>query len=403
MKNRGFQYLWIGQSLANLGDVFYIVGLMTFLYGLTESAMYMALVPFISTVARFLSALMAPLVMEWMGLKRSLVISQACKTLLLLGFFGLTFYSLDSARVPIVFLVVVLVSFLDGWATPARGALVPVLVPEKKLIAKNSFLALMDQSMTMSGWALGGLFAAKWGSTSLIAVTLILYCTASLCMGLIRSPKKDLRKKSQGGQSKWSLLKNGWRTVWQTPVLRIIFLTESLWSFADVVWIAAIIYVFVDQALHVDASWWGYINFIFFVGLILTSFYGMRWSAHLKKHSAPFVTVGTLLGCIVTFLFGMNSLPWAALVLTLFYGIAFQFQSVIFLTIEQKTVSPNHLANVFAAQDAIQSILFGIGSLLLGYLADTLGVRSVFYISAALLFLAFLVLFTSRKHIVFKK
>jgi MFS family permease len=131
MKNRGFQYLWIGQSLANLGDVFYIVGLMTFLYGLTESAMYMALVPFVSTVSRFLSALIAPLVLEWMGLKRSLVISQTCKTLLLLGFFCLTFYSLDSACVPIVFLVVVVISFLDGWATPARGALVPLLVPEK--------------------------------------------------------------------------------------------------------------------------------------------------------------------------------------------------------------------------------------------------------------------------------
>lgn len=165
MKNRGFQYLWIGQSLANLGDVFYIVGLMTFLYRLTGSAVYMAMVPFFSTVSRFLSALIAPIVLEWMGLKRSLVISQACKALLLLGFFCITFYSLNSASVPIVFLVVVVISFLDGWATPARGALVPLLVPKKKLLATNSFLALMDQSMAMSGWALGGLFAAYWGST----------------------------------------------------------------------------------------------------------------------------------------------------------------------------------------------------------------------------------------------
>jgi MFS family permease len=403
MKNRGFHFLWIGQSLANLGDVFYIVGLMTFLYRLTGSAVYMAMVPFFSTVSRFLSALIAPIVLEWMGLKRNLVISQACKSIMLLGFFSLTIYSLKSAGILIVFLVVVLISFLDGWATPARGALVPLLVPKKKLMARNSFLSLMDQSMAMGGWALGGIFAAHLGSSFLIAVTLSLYCIATLCMGLIRIPKKDLGEKDRGGQSKWLLMKSGWSAVRQIPTLRTLFIVESLCAFADVVWIAAIIYVFVDQALHVDASWWGYINFSFFTGLVLISFYGMRWSVHLKRHAASFATVGTFLASIITLVFGMNSVPWAALVLTLLYGIAVQLQSVIFLTIEQKTVTPNQLANIFAVQDALQSMLFGIGSLLFGYLADVLGVRSVFYISASLLFLAFLLVFASRKRIIIKE
>lgn len=34
MKNQSFRFLWNGQSMANLGDVFYIVGIISLLYTL---------------------------------------------------------------------------------------------------------------------------------------------------------------------------------------------------------------------------------------------------------------------------------------------------------------------------------------------------------------------------------
>ncbi|MDV2683025.1 hypothetical protein RYX56_01410 [Alkalihalophilus lindianensis] len=39
-----FRFLWLGQSFANLGDVLYIVALITLIYQLTGSATYMALI-----------------------------------------------------------------------------------------------------------------------------------------------------------------------------------------------------------------------------------------------------------------------------------------------------------------------------------------------------------------------
>lgn len=399
MKKKGFQFLWIGQSLANFGDVLYIVGLMALIYRLTGSAGNMAIVPFLSTASRFISALIAPIILDRLGLKGALVSSQFCKTFLLFLFSFLSLLPASAQNVIIIFAFVVLISFLDGWATPARSAMVPLLVSEHKLMAANSFLSMLDQTMAMSGWALGGLLAARFGASFLIGVTLVLFCLSSFCMVLIRIVNRCPPEKDDDERSKWARMKEGWLTVWHTPALRVIFAIDSLCSLADVVWIAAIIYVFVDQALHVDSSWWGYINFSFFAGLMLASFFGVRWSETLNKHSASVATTGTLLTGIMTLIFGMNTLPILALILTVVYGITVQFKTIVFLTIEQKCAPPDQLAKVYAAQDALLSILFGFGSLLFGFLADYLGVRSVFFLSALLLITAFFLLLTWGKNL----
>ncbi len=54
MKNHSFRFLWIGQSMANLGDVFYIVAIISLLYTLTESPFALALVPFMNMFGRFI-------------------------------------------------------------------------------------------------------------------------------------------------------------------------------------------------------------------------------------------------------------------------------------------------------------------------------------------------------------
>lgn len=60
MNNKSFRYLWTGQALANCGDLFYVVGLMAIVHEITGSAMYMAMIPFVTTLARFISGALRP-------------------------------------------------------------------------------------------------------------------------------------------------------------------------------------------------------------------------------------------------------------------------------------------------------------------------------------------------------
>lgn len=79
--NKNLVLLVTGQYIANLGDVFYIVGVISILYSLTGSAAISALVPFTITMSMFISSLLTPLLLGKYRLKTLLVWSQGLKTI----------------------------------------------------------------------------------------------------------------------------------------------------------------------------------------------------------------------------------------------------------------------------------------------------------------------------------
>jgi len=127
MKSKSFKFLWIGQSLANLGDIFYIVGLISILYAFTESSFVLALVPFFNMLGRFISGMISPLLLNRYPLKTLLVFSQVSKTLLLCFLsLILVFHITSSVFVLIGFAFTI--AFLDGWAAPASQSMLPRVV-----------------------------------------------------------------------------------------------------------------------------------------------------------------------------------------------------------------------------------------------------------------------------------
>jgi len=86
--NRNFSLLLLGQSLANIGDVLYIVSVISTIFLLTDSAIAASFVPFTIASSMFISSMLTPLLVEKLNLKWLLAGSQIAKTMLLfiLGF-----------------------------------------------------------------------------------------------------------------------------------------------------------------------------------------------------------------------------------------------------------------------------------------------------------------------------
>lgn len=59
-----FRFLWIGQMLANLGDVIYTVCLTTIVYKATGSVTLMSFVPFVITITALFSGFIAPVIID---------------------------------------------------------------------------------------------------------------------------------------------------------------------------------------------------------------------------------------------------------------------------------------------------------------------------------------------------
>ncbi|WP_462411818.1 hypothetical protein [Neobacillus sp. Marseille-QA0830] len=68
-KQSSMRFLWIGQMLANLGDILYVVCLIKLISDITGSVAYMSLVPFLNTFAGLVSGILAPLVINKYRLK----------------------------------------------------------------------------------------------------------------------------------------------------------------------------------------------------------------------------------------------------------------------------------------------------------------------------------------------
>jgi MFS family permease len=390
MKSRSFLFLWLSQSLANLGDVFYTVALVTLVYKVTQNVTFTALVPFFVYTAQLISGLLAPLLLDRMPLQRILLYFQLGKSLILILLCLLTASAVATQHFALLFLFIFLTSFLDGWTTPARNALVPRLVSEKHLIKANSMLATTDQTVQFIGWASGGLLVAALGSVHVLWSTLVLFLFATVLTLPIRDRTKCHREKNEPG-SKLDSIRVGWLTIWQTPPLRVILFMDVLEGIAEAVWMGAILLAFVQEALQLKEQWWGFINASYLVGTIAGSLIVLLFSKWINRRLTMALLISSTCYGMFILIFGMSQSPWGALLCSLLMGPVYQMRDIAQRTISQQNVSLELLPKVLSAQNTLNYATYMISILLMGLIAETLGVRAVYLTASGLLGLASLI------------
>jgi MFS family permease len=394
-KKASFRFLWIGQMSANLGDVLYVVCLIKLIYDATGSVTYMSLVPFFNTFSGLISGLLAPLIINKYNLKSVLVYSQIGKTFLLLGLcFIAVFIHLETLFV--IYLLICIVSFLDGWASPARNALVPSFVDENKLIKTNSLLVISDQVVQLVAWPIGGILLVTWGAENILWLSLSLYVCSTISMGNISGVPSS---KPSEDQSSWHILKEGWSIIWNSKQLRTISFMNILETFANGVWIAAILFVYVSQALHKGENWWGFINASFFAGMLLAGIIIYRFSYILERNLGKTIFWSTFTLIVITFLFGNTTMPWFALFVSFLLGLPQMARDVAETTMIQRSAQGGLLAKVYSARGTLIFASFGISSVVMGWITDTFSVRMTFNVATTLFIVSFIVAILSRKHL----
>ncbi|WKA52742.1 MFS transporter [Planococcus liqunii] len=389
--NRNFNLLLTGQSLANIGDVLYIVSVIYLIFELTGSATAAAFVPFTITASMFLSNTLTPLLMQRFNLKWLLTGSQMGKTALLILLASLL-PQLSLSNYYVLFPVISIVALLDGCANPVTQTLFPHYVKSEQLLKANGITETITQSIQTAMWFVGSSLLIWLSANDLVWLTAALFFLSSLLLCGLESvnitPSKEQSKRQQ--------ITQGWQTVSASPVLKRIAWMDVLETVAGTVWIAAILYVFVSDALSADEQWWGFINGSFFLGLIAGSLFCLHFSDRIEQKLSQFIFLGAISGSFATILFGLNSLPLLALLLSFLVGLFGQIKNIPQQTVVQTSVPKGQLPMVFTTLGAIGTGTFGIASLIMGVLADSFGIRGVFVLSGILLAAVSLVAYKGR-------
>ncbi|MCU9615011.1 MFS transporter [Caldibacillus lycopersici] len=389
--NRNFSFLLFGQALANIGDVLYIVAVIQMVFALTGSATISSFVPFTITTAMFVSSILTPLLIGKVKLKWLMAGSQIGKTILLI-ILGFMLVGVTKENYYFIFIFIGWIALFDGVANPIRQTLIPYYVQPEHLLQANGIAETVTQTIQAGMWFFGSLFLIILTSQQLIWVVGFLFVVSCSFLCLLENVSQQM----DSSLGKIEQIKSGWQILANIAVLKRIALLDFFETIAGTVWIAAILLVFVNDALHAEENWWGFINGAFFFGLIVGSIYCIKYSASIEKKLGRFIFLGSIGSAFITIWFSLNSIPIIALLLSFFVGFFSQIKSIPQQTIIQTSVSKEQLATVYSLLGAVGTSVFGIGSLSIGALADLLGIRIVFVISGLLLALGSLLVYKNK-------
>ena len=367
---RSFYFLWVSQMMANAGDVLYIVGLIQLVYLSSGSVLTLTLIPMTITFSRLVGSFLTPLLLHRFPLLRILLFSMFVKIIVL----GAVFIFKDES-ILMLLLLVSMIAFLDGWAAPIRQAMLPEFVGMSALPKANSLVAISDNTVNLVSWPLGAFFVVQFNGGALILVTIGLYIIGWLLTFGIKSIIYVRRELPSFKEQ----LSGGWKYSFSEKSIRNILILDMLTAFAGAVWISAILYVYVDEVLGENEAWWGYINAFYSGGFIIG---GYLFTKLVKVSGQQMIVVGCFLTSLLTVWFIYPHFAIVALVISLFLGIFGQLQMIAQLTILQTHTESNQLGHVFSVQSVLVMGAFGIATFLFGWVAETYGITSAFYLSA---------------------
>lgn len=389
--SNSFIKLLVSQLFTNLADIFFRVTIIANIYIISKSVIATSLVPILIGISSFVASLLVPLVTKRLALNRVLSLSQFGKTILLTILVGM-FTVMQSVAPLVIYLFVVVISILDGFAAPVSYSIVPRYATD--LGKANSALSMSGEAVQLVGWGLGGLLFATIGLLPTTFIILILYIISSFLMLLL--PKAEVEVLDS--ETNLEILLKGWKLVARDPRLRLFVSANLLEIFSNTIWVSSIILVFVTELLNETESYWGYSNTAYSIGIIISGLIAFRLSEKFlaaKWESILFSLVGMVI-VTLTILYFPNAqmfLLFSALV-----GMLSQLKEVPESVFLQETVEENNLVNVYSVLEVISTLAFSVFVLIMSYITENFGISISFWLSAICLMIEAILIYIRRDY-----
>lgn len=389
--SNSFIKLLVSQLLANLADIFFRVTIIANIYIISKSVIATSLVPILIGISSFVASLLVPLVTKRLALNRVLSLSQFGKTILLAILVGM-FILMQSVAPLVIYLFVVVISILDGFAAPVSYAIVPRYATD--LGKANSALSMSGEAVQLVGWGLGGLLFSTIGLLPTTFIILILYIISSFLMLFL--PKAEVEVLES--ETNLEILLKGWKLVARDPRLRLFVSANLLEIFSNTIWVSSIILVFVTELLNKTESYWGYSNIAYSIGIIISGLIAFRLSekflaAKWESILFPLVAMAIVTLTILYFPNAQMFLLFSALV-----GMLSQLKEVPETVFLQETVEENNLVNVYSVLEVISTLAFSVFVLLMSYITESFGISISFWLSAICLMIEAILIYIRRDY-----
>jgi MFS family permease len=305
-------------------------------YLLTKSALALGLVGLFRGVPIIICSLAGGVVADAVDRKKLMIVTQTIMLVSAAVLTAATFAGLESVWP--IYVLSALSAAAQAFDTPARQALMPLLVPEEDFPNAVSLAVIVFNVAIIVGPAIAGFILAETGPGIIYGINALSFMALIAAVITMRtSGKPDLQRGRREALS-FDALKEGLRFVWQTP---IIVQTMTL-DFAATFFGSAtlLLPIFAQERLHVGARGYGFLAAAPAVGSVLTALVLARLGT-LRRQGRLVVASVAVFG-VATAAFGVSTVYWISLLMLATLGAADTVSTVLRQTIRQ-LVTPNHL------------------------------------------------------------
>lgn len=370
-----FVKLWSSESLHSLSDILVQVVVIVQVYRMTDSILGAATVPAVTALGSLVGGMTASFWIHHFSLVKVMRNVSWIRVLLVLVMGGL-FTQQTSVALAGIYVTLWIQAVCTSWYQPARFALLPLVVSKYHVVKANGAVSLIHQIWMTAGWAVGGLLSVWVPFTVIIALVAGGFFLSGILVGTI-SPKK----KSPVSAAK---VESAWKDVWRLPVVRSITLMDASEALANTIWTSALLLGFTYHVLQEGNQWWGFLNAAYFIGAIMGGLIAVYQSRIMEKNIAGVIALSSLSMGGLTLLLTVVPVPVFALLLCILMGPMYQIRDVCQISVLQDVIPSDKRAGVMAARGALLHPWSALAILLMGWLADWLGVRFVFFLAAGL-------------------
>jgi MFS family permease len=278
--------------------------------------------------------------------------------------------------------LILLITFLDGtvlsFDQPARGALIPTLVPRKDLMNAISLQSMVHNAASMLGPALAGVAVGLIGYAGNFFLNAASFLGVLTALYLIRTPA------SAGGadqQPMTAAIRAGLRTVRSDKVLPWV-----LSGYASLLFLgpsaALMLPVFAVVVLHLEPGRLGLLFSCAGAGTIIGALILASLSSTARKGYLYFS--GILIWTCALMVFALSGRFWLSMIGLVLYGIGQTFAGTMTVTLLQTRVPEEMQGRVMSLNTLLIMGIRPLGDFPAGVLISAVGAPQTVLLSAAL-------------------
>lgn len=380
LRQPSYRRLWAARTVSQWGDAFNTVALALLVYSLTGSSLGVSGVVVAEIIPVLVLAPFAGTLVDRMPQVQVMIGADLARAALA---FALPFVD---GSVVAVYAVAVGLSAGAVFFNPAGQSVVPVIVRERELVAANSGLwtaAVLSQIVLAP---VAGLVVAGFGYRWAFWINAASYLVSAVVLRQLRVPATMARP---SGRASWLAdVRNGLTVLVGHRLLRALAAGQFLAALSAGA-TGALLVVLAREHLGLDARDYGLLLGAIGLGAAAGPLLLARLTDNPRRPGyvfGPFVLRAAVDAVLAT---ATGLVP--ALAALIAYGIGTSTGAVTFNSLLQAETPERVRGRVFASFDMLWQTGRLLSLLLGGLLADTLGIRAVYYLGAALLLTAALV------------